>query len=170
MYPSYQSSKRIGELLIDEGFIDHGQLREALLIQQNCEKKLGEILVANKAVTAFQLGFTLCKQRVARMLALLILLASPTCFAEQRPNLMFAVESDTREELFLEDLGRLSKYFNSIQYVPQGLGKAYEMLKRAANVQMLVPDQSTEKGFRYHIEVVDTELDPALALQVRYHF
>ena len=55
----------LGQLLIEKGLILKYELKIALLEQQLSSKRLGEILVEQQAISPEQLSDTLCKQTFA---------------------------------------------------------------------------------------------------------
>jgi hypothetical protein len=56
----------LGELLIKRAMISGAELSEALVLQQGTSKKLGEVLIAMKVITADELAQVMEEQRVYR--------------------------------------------------------------------------------------------------------
>ncbi|MGR3278858.1 peptidoglycan DD-metalloendopeptidase family protein [Acaryochloris marina NIES-2412] len=77
---------RIGELLLQKGFINSAQLKQALSLQRNSELKLGEILIHQGLISPEQLQQVLTEQRWRNLVTSVLL--SVSSLAPNLPQLI----------------------------------------------------------------------------------
>lgn len=87
---------RIGELLLQKGFINPTQLRQALNLQRDSGLKLGEILIQQGLMSQEQLQQVLAEQRWRNLVTSVLL--SVSTFAPHLPQLASSAETQTSQE------------------------------------------------------------------------
>lgn len=82
---SYLERNRIGELMVMKGHISANELRDALNLQKQYRRPLGEILVEFNYITSFQLQKTLWRQRALRTVTgLMLCMVSMTALSSKK--------------------------------------------------------------------------------------
>ncbi|TQV75122.1 hypothetical protein FLL45_09295 [Aliikangiella marina] len=93
-------SSRIGVIALDNGWISQSQLARALEYQQQNQARLGETLVNLGYLSDFQLKKALCRQRWMRsFVASVVMLSTPICpvlASEQEEEIDFAAEFSSK--------------------------------------------------------------------------
>lgn len=84
---------RIGELLLQKGYINPTQLRQALTLQRRSQLKLGEILIQEGLISPEQLQQVLIEQRWRNLVTSVLL--SVSTFAPNLPQLVSSAETQT---------------------------------------------------------------------------
>lgn len=87
---------RIGELLLQKGYLNPTQLRQALNLQRGSELKLGEILIQQGLITQEQLQQVLNEQRWRNLVT--SVLFSVSTFAPNLPQRVLSVETQATLE------------------------------------------------------------------------
>ncbi|BDM83389.1 M23 family metallopeptidase [Acaryochloris marina] len=84
---------RIGELLLQKGYLNPTQLRQALNLQRGSKQKLGEVLIQQGLISQDQLQQGLIEQRWRNLVT--SVLFSVSTFASNLPQLTSSVETQT---------------------------------------------------------------------------